>query len=184
VVAVSFKPGRHSAELTRAGRHALGIDSSGAAVRAATRRGARARQACVFGTVAGTGKWATVLLMDGNIGIGGSPSALLKRCAELLRPSGRVLVEILAPGSATRVDRVKVLLADLTDKDCSDAEPGTSWFDWATVSVTNISRLGSGCGFSLTEMWCCEGRWFAELRLNRRRPPALGLAAPPVIESS
>jgi hypothetical protein len=47
----------------------------------------------VFDPLPGRGRWATVLLADGNIGIGGLPRRLLLRCAELLAPGGRILIE-------------------------------------------------------------------------------------------
>jgi hypothetical protein len=47
----------------------------------------------VFDPLLGLGRWATVLLADGNIGIGGIPSRLLHGCAQLLAPGGRLLIE-------------------------------------------------------------------------------------------
>ena len=61
--------------------------------------GALALQRDVFGYLPGTGRWATVLLADGNIGIGGDPVALLRRAQNLLRPGGAVVTEISPPGS-------------------------------------------------------------------------------------
>jgi hypothetical protein len=40
-----------------------------------------------FGPVPYEGRWQHVLLADGNIGIGGSPRALLHRVTSMLRPS-------------------------------------------------------------------------------------------------
>ena len=49
--------------------------------------------------VPGAGRWATVLLFDGNIGIGGDPAASLRRIAALLRPAGGgLLTELSRPG--------------------------------------------------------------------------------------
>jgi hypothetical protein len=39
-----------------------------------------------------------VLLLDGNIGIGGDPHRLLRRVRELLTPTGRLLVELDVDG--------------------------------------------------------------------------------------
>jgi len=39
-------------------------------------------------------------LADGNIGIGGLPARLLFRCAQLLAPDGRLLIEA-EPGMST-----------------------------------------------------------------------------------
>ena len=47
----------------------------------------------MFDPLPGQGRWGTVLLADGNIGIGGLPDRLLRRCAQLLAPGGRILIE-------------------------------------------------------------------------------------------
>ena len=70
--------------LIDAGQAALGIDVSAAAVRSARRRGAPAARVSVFADVPGDGDWATALLLDGNIGIGGEPVPLLTRVHALL----------------------------------------------------------------------------------------------------
>src|SRR5262249_61088585 len=62
----------------------------------------------VFDRVPGTGRWTTVLLADGNIGIGGDPAALLRRVAELLAPQGRAIVELEPPGSPLRREHVRL----------------------------------------------------------------------------
>ena len=40
-----------------------------------------------------TGRWQTVLLADGNVGLGGDPRRVLRRAAELLRRGGRCIAE-------------------------------------------------------------------------------------------
>ena len=67
-----------------AGQPALGIDISAEAVRQARRRGAPAMCRDVFEPVPGAGRWRTVLLADGNIGIGGDPAASCAAAVELL----------------------------------------------------------------------------------------------------
>ncbi len=47
----------------------------------------------VFTHIPGEGRWDTVLLIDGNIGIGGDPIALLRRVRQLLAPTGCALIE-------------------------------------------------------------------------------------------
>lgn len=42
-----------------------------------------------------------MLLLRGNIGIGGDPISLLRRCRGLLRPGGIVVVDVAAPGAAS-----------------------------------------------------------------------------------
>ena len=65
----------------------------------ARRRGAAVLEADVFGPLPGEGRWATCLLFDGTIGIGGDPTRLLARCRELTGPGGRVLAEVEPPGT-------------------------------------------------------------------------------------
>ena len=86
VLDVGCGPGRHVLALARRGRLALGVDVAPAAVRVARLRGAPAIEACVFERIPGAGTWGSALLLDGNIGIGGAPVALLARLRELLRP--------------------------------------------------------------------------------------------------
>ena len=70
-------PGRLVGELTRQGREAAGIDTSRVAVRLARSGGATALCRSIFDPVPGEGGWDSILLADGNIGIGGDPAALL-----------------------------------------------------------------------------------------------------------
>ncbi|SCE54965.1 Methyltransferase domain-containing protein [Streptomyces sp. DfronAA-171] len=71
VLDVGCGPGRLVAELAGRGRTALGVDVSEAAVAHTGRLGGRAVRRSVFEPLPGEGRWGTVLLMDGNIGIGG-----------------------------------------------------------------------------------------------------------------
>jgi SAM-dependent methyltransferase len=81
VLDVGCGPGRLTVALTERGIPALGVDISRAAVARARRAGAPALRRSVFDPLPGHGRWATVLLADGNIGIGGRPARLLQRCA-------------------------------------------------------------------------------------------------------
>jgi SAM-dependent methyltransferase len=90
---VGSGPGRLTVALAERGVPALGIDITPSAVQLARSCGALALHRDVFSTVPGTGRWARVLLADGNIGIGGDPLRLLRRAAELVRGGGTVLVE-------------------------------------------------------------------------------------------
>ena len=93
VLDVGCGPGRLVAELAARGRTALGIDVSEAAVAHTVRLGGRALRRSVFEPLPGEGRWDTVLLMDGNIGIGGDPHALLRRVLRLVAPGGRLVAE-------------------------------------------------------------------------------------------
>src|SRR5246500_3591227 len=86
VLDVGCGPGRLTVALTERGIPALGVDISQAAVAQVRRAGAPALHRSVFDPLPAQGRWATVLLADGNIGIGGVPARLLRRCAELAAP--------------------------------------------------------------------------------------------------
>jgi SAM-dependent methyltransferase len=153
VLDVGCGPGRHSATLARAGHNALGIDTSAAAVRRARERGAKALQVSVFGPVPNAGRWATVLLLDGNIGIGGNPVRLLQRVLQLSAPGGRVLVEVDPPGSESRRFHARVQHA-------GGVGPG---FPWACVGAGGIRRIADSAGLRTIEVMRGGERWFAEL---------------------
>ena len=158
VLDVGCGPGRHVAWLAEAGIPALGIDISAGAVEQARARGARAQRRCIFESMPAGRTWRTILLLDGNLGIGGDPTALLRRCASLLRPGGRVLAEISAPGTRSSLHEARLEL---------DGHLGP-WFAWATVAVDDIARFARPSGLAPAEAWEDGGRWFA--RLERPSP--------------
>jgi SAM-dependent methyltransferase len=159
VLDVGCGPGRHAAALAQAGHVALGIDTSPAAVRAARRRGANAVTVSVFGPVPYRGRWATALLLDGNIGIGGDPARLLRRVHGLLTRRGRVLVEVDPPGFRSRRFHARVQMA-------GHLGPG---FPWACVSATGIGPIAAAAGFETISVWSHDDRWFAYLRKRAQR---------------
>jgi SAM-dependent methyltransferase len=156
---VGCGPGRHVVALGRRGIMALGVDVTPDAVGLARRRGALVLQRSVFDRMPGSGRWGSVLLLDGNVGIGGDPAALLRRVATLLAPGGRALVEVAGPGRPTRPVEVRL-----------HTEAGSGpWFRWAEVGIDGVGALAGGAGLAVAEVWHEEDRWFA--RLDR---PALG----------
>ncbi len=150
---VGCGPGRITQALVARGIAALGVDVSAEAVRSARLRGVAALRRSIFDPLPGAGRWASALLLDGNIGIGGEPLALLGRIGELLRPDGRVLVELAPPGTLLRRFRARVeWLAGATE-----------WFPWAEVGADRIRGLAEAASFVVSERGREGNRWFARL---------------------
>ncbi len=152
---VGCGPGRLAAAVAQQGLPVLGLDISPAAVRIARNRGALVVQRSVFDALPGEGGWLHVLLADGNIGIGGDPGRLLRRCGELIDSSGTILTELDPPGAATRCCVVRI--ESVTGRH-SDT------FPWAHVGADHIDVVADAAGLRVAETWTEEGRWFASLR--------------------
>jgi SAM-dependent methyltransferase len=90
---VGCGPGRFVSALIERGTPALGVDIAETAVALTRSRGTPALVRSVFERVPGAGRWPTILLMDGNIGIGGDPHRLLLRLRGLLGIGGVLIVE-------------------------------------------------------------------------------------------
>jgi SAM-dependent methyltransferase len=153
VLDVGCGPGRHVHALARRGVLAVGVDVSPVAVALARRRGASVLEASIFDRLPGAGRWQTALLLDGNIGIGGRPDALLRRLVALLAAGGIVLVELDPPGAGVALSRVR-LEAGATVSD---------WFAWAHVGAEAIAIPARAAGMRIATQWHDQGRWFAAL---------------------
>lgn len=151
---VGCGPGRLAAALDGRGVQVLGLDVSLAAVRLAQASGVAVHHGCVFGHVPTPGQWSTVLLVDGNIGIGGAPLVLLRRVRELMSVSGRALVEVDAPSVPSAM--VDLRLASGNDV----GHP----FPWARLSVQDAGAVAALAGLRSEDAWEAEGRWFVALR--------------------
>lgn len=153
VLDIGCGPARHALKLAEAGIVTLGIDISLPALTVARRRGAPVLHRSIFERVPGHGRWGTALLLDGNIGIGGVPDALLRRVATLLRVNGRVLVEAGPPGTRTARDTVRL------------EHDGTAgpWFAWANVGIDDVDDLARASYLHVDDIWTDSGRWFAQL---------------------
>ena len=151
-------PGRLTAALARSGVFALGVDVSADAVRLTRSRGALALRRDVFEPLPGEGRWAHALLLDGNIGIGGDPIRLLRRCAALVAPDGTVLVELDPPGTGLWRGQAHVASG------CSGQvlRRGPS-FGWARVGVEEARRTAGAAGLRVREVLRTGRRWFVEL---------------------
>ncbi|MGW7822266.1 class I SAM-dependent methyltransferase [Streptomyces puniciscabiei] len=157
VLDVGCGPGRLVAELAARGRTVLGIDVSEAAVDHTIRLGGQALRRSVFEPLPGEGRWDTVLLMDGNIGIGGEPSALLDRVAALLRPGGLLIAETV-PGHVD--ERARVQVVDTAGAGRATGVP----FPWARLGTPALLRYARRAGWRPVAQWSAGGRCFAALR--------------------
>lgn len=153
VIDLGCGPGRHLHALARRGVFALGVDISEAAVTLARDGGGNALEACIFGELPGTGTWETALLLDGNIGIGGAPAALLARIGRLLAPGGALLVELEPRRPQRRVLELRLESRTLASE----------WFPWAVVGVDEIAGVAVESRLRLVERWELGGRSFARL---------------------
>jgi len=151
---VGCGPGRLAAALTGLGRAALGIDISPRAVSIARRRGAAALRRDVFTPIPGQGRWRHVLLADGNIGIGGDPASLLRRCRELMSEAGRIHVELSSPGVRSWAGRATV-------RGASDRPAAV--FRWAEVAADDLATFAGPAFLHPVDTWQEAGRWFASL---------------------
>ena len=149
-------PGRLTAALARRGLPALGVDLSPVALAVAAGRGALALRRDLFRSLPGEGRWATVLLADGNVGIGGDPARLLRRVARLVAPGGRTVVEV-HPADADRRGPVRVVGANGVV---------SAAFPWAVVGAAALERDAASAGWSCAERWDDTGRAFVLLTLT------------------
>ena len=155
VIDLGCGPGRLVADLADQGVTVLGIDVSPTAVALARRRGTRVIEQSLFEPLPGEGRWATALVFDGNVGIGGDPVRLLARCREVIAVDGQILVEVEPPGA--RWHRLTAWF----ERDGQRSDP----FAWAVVGADAIAGVATAAGLQLTSMTeLAMGRWVAHLR--------------------
>ncbi|MFD5321349.1 methyltransferase domain-containing protein [Streptomyces sp. NPDC127098] len=156
VLDIGCGPGRMVAALARAARPALGIDTAPAAVARCRAAGGTALLRSVFGEVPAEGWWGSALLLDGNVGIGGDPGALLRRVARLLAPGGLLVAEAVAEDVD---ERFSARLA-------TDDSPSQASFPWARVGSTALATHAEDAGWTRVGSWSVAGRPFLAL-VNR-----------------
>ena len=152
-------PGRFVSALIERGTPALGVDIAVTAVGLTRSHGTPALLRNVFDRVPGAGRWRTILLMDGNIGIGGDPLRLLHRVHALLGIAGRVHVE--AHSDATIDEQLAVRFS------VAGNATGPS-FRWAHVGSRALVEYAQAAGFQLSDCWTGGGRTFVTLSALRR----------------
>ena len=121
----------------------------------------------VFDELPGEGRWPTVLLIDGNIGIGGDPVRLLRRVRELVAPGGTVVVETYRDDAMD--ERLRVRFTD-------NGAPVGPTFRWAHVGRTGLLRHAQQLDYSLGETWSSDGRTFVSLGRGFARSLATEIA--------
>ncbi|MEO8261798.1 MAG: methyltransferase domain-containing protein [Pseudolysinimonas sp.] len=155
VLDIGCGPGRMVHAAIMAGHMTLGIDISTTAVRLAQEHGLPVLRRSVFQDLPAEGDWGTALLIDGNVGIGGDPRALLARCRDLVREvDGRIFVETHPVPSHDRVFSGVVV---------DDLERESLPFPWAEVGAVALRRYANSAGLHPVREWMSHGRPFTEL---------------------
>ncbi|WP_226530978.1 class I SAM-dependent methyltransferase [Microbacterium paraoxydans] len=163
VLDVGCGPGRILHAAIVAGHLGLGVDVAISAVEHAREQGLPALHRSVFDPLPQEGSWGTLLLLDGNIGIGGEPDVLLARCGQIVAPGGRVIVEV-----DPHPTRDRGYQATVVDIDGRSSSP----FPWYEIGATALRDRVDGTGLQIVETWTLSGRAFVSL--TRRQAPIRG----------
>ncbi|MFJ2722969.1 methyltransferase domain-containing protein [Streptomyces sp. NPDC087437] len=153
VLDVGCGPGRLCRALLSRGIFALGVDVAPRAVAHTIACGGIALCRSVFNRLPAEGSWQTVLLIDGNIGIGGDPRALLCRSIRLTAPTGVLLVEV------DPHDIEELCTAWFEDIHGRRGPP----FPWACLGAPALHRIAEDLALSVTGQWRCGHRCFLAL---------------------
>ncbi|MCP2370139.1 SAM-dependent methyltransferase [Agromyces terreus] len=151
VLDVGCGPGRMVRAAAARRLPVLGIDITPHAVERTRVDGSYALVRSVFERLPLEGRWQTVLLMDGNVGIGGDPEALLRRCAALLAGDGCLVVEV-----DPDPDLDVATLYTVRDDEGNESHP----FPWARIGLHAFARHALAVGLVVTGGWSVEGRQF------------------------
>ena len=107
----------------------------------------------VFDSLPGTGRWQTVLLADGNVGLGGDPWRVLRRAAELLKRGGSCIAEFDPASTGVHAGWVRL----------ESSRTVGPWFRWASVGIDCAARLADDVGMALTGIHPIGNRVVASL---------------------
>jgi len=151
VLDIGCGPGRMLRAATTLGLSAVGVDVSATAVRIAIAAGLTVLNRSVFEPIPLEGTWGTLLLVDGNIGIGGDPRALMHRCAALLASGGVLVIEVSADP-----DHELSYEGTLEDAQGRRSAP----FPWSEIGARALRPHAETAGLRLVQEWCVSGRSF------------------------
>ena len=155
VLDIGCGPARMVRAAVDRGLTVLGLDVSPTAVAMAREAGLPVAGGSVFDPLPREGQWNLALLLDGNVGIGGDPTALLTRCAEILTATGSIVVET-AP-EASLDDSYEAHVVD-------DQGHASATFPWAEVGREALHRHAQRSGLRVAQTWSVDGRTFCRLR--------------------
>ena len=143
-------PGRLVVALTDRGVPALGVDVSVQAVERCLERGAAVLHRDAFERLPGEGRWQHVVLADGNIGIGGDPVTLLRRCRDLLADGGTILLE-LEPDAGLWCGGAYLECLDEPTLDTLGLDTLTDapWFPWAVLGPHAVDDVVAEAGLTV-----------------------------------
>ncbi|MBB5642110.1 class I SAM-dependent methyltransferase [Cryobacterium roopkundense] len=151
VLDIGCGPGRMVRAAMSLGLAAVGVDVSATAVRIAVAAGLTVLNRSVFASMPLEGEWETLLLVDGNIGIGGDPRAMMERCAALLASGGALVVEVSGDP-----DHDLSYEGTLEDAEGRRSEP----FPWAEIGAGALRSHATAAGLRSAQEWRVSGRSF------------------------
>ena len=153
VLDVGCGPGRLTAALHRRGVEVLGLELVPELPVLARLAGAPVLLGDVFAPVPRTGSWRTVLLADGNVGIGGDAVRMLRRVRALLAADGVVVCELHAGVDGAPAGPVRLEGLGVT----------SAWFPWALLGPSALDETAAAAGLAVEDTWDSGGRTFATL---------------------
>jgi SAM-dependent methyltransferase len=154
VLDVGCGPARMVRAAVAMGLVVLGLDVSPTAVELGRAAGLPMHEGSVFEPLPDEGAWHTVLLVDGNVGIGGDVTRLLTRCAELMSADGELVIEL-----HTDPSRDHTYTGRLVDIHGAYSEQ----FPWAEAGLSSVSRRAPEAGLAIRQAWSAGTRSFCRL---------------------
>ena len=154
VLDIGCGPARMVRAAVDRGLGALGVDVSVTAVAMAVDAGLPVVAGSVFDALPGEGTWDVALLLDGNIGIGGDPTALVARASSVVAPTGSVVVETAADPAADVAYDAQVV---------DEQGRASATFPWAEVGREALGRHAAAAGLRVSQTWSVGRRTFCRL---------------------